>query len=206
MRSKDVTAAIDYGADAVGFVLASPSSQRNLTLGMARKMMDVVPVFVTKVAVTSSTEIKTIQKICSTLRPDGLQLHQHTHKLVSMIRKAHPEIGLILATAIRDRSSILQVERSTKWADAVLADSPSSTGMGGTGRKHDWVITALLRRKISPHPLILAGGLTPGNVRIAVRKVKPFAVDVSTGVEHRIGVKDHNKIKEFIMNAKDVLG
>jgi phosphoribosylanthranilate isomerase len=205
MRSEDVAAAIDYGADAVGFVLASPSSRRNITLNKGRKMMNAVPVFATKVAVTSSNEIKTIRKICSTLRPDALQLHQHNHMLLRKIRKMHPETELILATAIRDSSSIQQAERSAKWADAVLADTPSSTDIGGTGRKHDWAITALLRHRIFPHPLILAGGLTPENVGVAIRKIKPFAVDVSTGVEQRIGVKDHSKIREFIINAKEAV-
>jgi phosphoribosylanthranilate isomerase len=77
--------------------------------------------------------------------------------------------------------------------------------MGGTGKTHDWHLTALIRNAIHPHPLILAGGLTSKNVRRAIYEVRPFAVDVSSGVEKRVGVKDHEKIREFVMNAKEGL-
>jgi len=63
-------------------------------------------------------------------------------------------------------------------------------------------MTATLRKRIRPHPLILAGGLTPRNVRLAIEEVRPYGVDVSSGVERTIGVKDHRKIREFIVNAK----
>ena len=201
MRSKDVMAALEYGADAVGFVVGSPSSRRNLSLSAARRLMKKVGIFATRVAVTSSLEAKTIRKIGSKLSPDALQLHQYDPELIRMIRRSHPEIQLILATAVRHRSSIVQAKRTSRYSDAVLADTPSITGIGGTGRTHDWELSATLREAIYPHPLILAGGLTPSNVRLAIRKVDPFAVDVSTGVEERIGVKDHLKIREFIMNA-----
>jgi phosphoribosylanthranilate isomerase len=75
--------------------------------------------------------------------------------------------------------------------------------MGGTGRTHDWHLTATLRDKIYPRPLILAGGLTPINVQQAIKEVRPFAVDVSSGVEKTIGVKDRNKIRNFIKKAKE---
>ncbi len=202
MRSKDVQAALNSGADAVGFVVGSPSSPRNLSLSEASKLMKPVPVFATKVTVTSSQDAKAIRKICSTLNPDALQLHKHSPDLIRTIRRTHPGIQLILATAVRDNSSVVNAKRTSRYSDAVLADTPSSTGMGGTGRTHDWKLTAVLRSKIYPHPLILAGGLTPSNVRVAIRNVKPFAVDVSSGVEERIGVKDHAKIREFIMNAR----
>jgi phosphoribosylanthranilate isomerase len=75
--------------------------------------------------------------------------------------------------------------------------------MGGTGRVNDWQLAAKIRSAIAPHPLILAGGLTTKNVKVAIKRVKPFAVDVSSGVERSAGLKDHGKIREFIMNAKE---
>ena len=86
-----------------------------------------------------------------------------------------------------------------------MADSLGADGMGGTGRTHDWNLTARIREGISPDPLILAGGLTPGNVELAIVKVKPYAVDVSSGVESRIGMKDPVKIRSFIRNAKETI-
>ncbi len=205
MRPKDVTAALENGADAVGFVVASPSSRRNLSMAKAHRLMRAVPLFTTKVAVTSAHDPKSINKICSKLKPNALQLHQHTPSLGRFLRRRYPQTRLILATAIRDGSAVIRAKRTSHYSDAVLADTPSATGMGGTGRAHDWELTASLRDEIYPHPLILAGGLTPSNVRLAIRKVRPFAVDVSTGVEKAIGVKDHDKIRKFIMNAKESL-
>lgn len=203
MRQKDVDTAVDNGADAVGFVVGSPSSRRNLSLAEARSLMKRVPIFATKVAVTSSKDSKNIRRICSALNPDALQLHRYNPKLIQMIRRTHPEIELILATAIRDLSSVLRAKRTSSYSNAVLADTPSIIGMGGTGRTHDWSLTASLRQKIHPHPLILAGGLTPSNVQLAIKKVKPYAVDVSSGVEESMGVKDHVKVRKFINNAKE---
>ena len=203
MRPMDVRTALDSGADALGFVVSSPSSPRNLSLNAAHRLMKNVPVFATKVAVTSANDMKTVAKICFKLEPDALQLHRYQQQLVGLIRRKHPQTKLILARAISDRSSLRLPSWATRESDAILADSPSRSGMGGTGRSHDWNLTATVRDGIYPHPLILAGGLTPINVQQAIRKVRPFAVDVSSGVEKTIGVKDRNKIRNFIKKAKE---
>jgi phosphoribosylanthranilate isomerase len=204
MRPQDVTAALDSGADALGFVVGSPSSPRNLELSEARRLMEPIPLFATKVAVTSATDPRTVLKLCSKLKPDAVQLHQYGKQMIQSIRKKGPDTRIILATPIRDHSSIRKATETSNYSDAVLADTAGSGPMGGTGRTHDWRLTASLRNRIYPHPLILAGGLNPGNVRSAIRKVNPFAVDVSTGVEKRIGMKDNGKIRAFINNAKGV--
>jgi len=201
-RPCDVEAAIQYGADALGFVVGTTSSARNLTITRAKKLMKEVPVFNVKVAVTSSMDLKTLRKISDILRPDALQLHNHNTTIVKTMRHHNPHLPLILAAQI-DGKSIAYAKRVSKYSDAIIADSPSNTGMGGTGRTHDWALTSQIRDKIYPRPLILAGGLTPINVRSAIRKVRPYAVDVSGGVEKTKGVKDHMKMKEFIMNAKE---
>lgn len=202
MRSEDVKIAVDSGADAVGFVVGSPKSPRNLALMKARKLMKAVPIFSARVAVTSANDPKSVLNICSKLKPDAIQLHQHRRELVRLIRRHHPGTSIILATAIRKRDSVAQASRASAYSDAVLADTPNTAGLGGTGRVHNWTLTAVVRGRIYPHPLILAGGLTPRNVGQAIRRVKPYAVDVSTGVEKRIGMKDHVKVMEFIKNAK----
>jgi phosphoribosylanthranilate isomerase len=201
-RSCDLEAAIRYGADALGFVVGTTSSPRNLTFNRAKKLIKQVPVFNTKVAVTSSMDLKTLRKISDILRPDALQLHNHNKTIVKNLRNHNPHLSLILATQI-DGKSPAYAKRVSKYSDAIIADSPSNTGMGGTGRTHDWGLTSQIRDGIYPRPLILAGGLTPINVRSAIRKVRPYAVDVSGGVEETKGVKDHMKMKEFIMNAKE---
>jgi len=202
-REKDVQAALDNGADAVGFVVASPDSPRNLSLSKARKLAQSVPIFVSKVAVTITGDIRVVKEICSTLHPNALQLYSHNAHLVHRIRISYPETKVILATGIRDKASILEATGAVKNSDAILADTPGNKGMGGTGHVHDWKLTATLRKRIYPHPLILAGGLNAQNVRLAIKEVAPYGVDVSSGVERAIGIKDHEKIREFITNAKE---
>ena len=203
MRSKDVKVVVDQGADALGFVVASPSSPRTLSLARAQTLMKGAPIFLTRVAMTSAHDRKTIFKISTKLKPDALQLHNYSGSLVGALRKADERLRFILATPIQGMQSRETARITSSYSDAVLADTPSSGGMGGTGKVHDWGLTATIRKEIYPHPLILAGGLTPDNVKAAIRKVRPFAVDVSTGVEKKLGVKDHEKIREFIMNAKE---
>ncbi len=116
MRLSDVSAALNEGADAVGFVVESPSSPRNLPLTKAQKLMKAVRVFSTKVAVTSAHDPKRIAVICSKLKPDILQLHYHTPALVHMLRKKQPATGLILATGVRDILSLGQARRMSNYA------------------------------------------------------------------------------------------
>jgi phosphoribosylanthranilate isomerase len=203
MRAQDVASALDSGTDAVGFVVSCPSSPRNLSLSKAQNLMKQVSLFTTKVAVTSVEDTRSIDKICSKLRPDALQLHQYQQHLLRYIKRKHSGVRLILARGVKDHSSVELAGWTLNSSDAILADSPGSNGMGGTGRTHNWDLTAALRDGIYPHPLILAGGLTSSNVQQAIRKVKPFAVDVSSGVEKDIGVKDPVKISNFIRNAKE---
>jgi len=203
MRQVDVEAAIKYGADAVGFIVGVPSSPRNLGIGRANKLMKLVPAFNLKVAVTSSTDLKTLRKISDTLQPDALQLHNHNKTIIRNIQKHDPHLRLILGVQVENESSITYAKHASKYSDAIIADSPSRTGRGGTGLTHDWILTTRIRKAINPHPLILAGGLTTTNVQSAIRTVGPYAVDVSGGVEKTKGVKDHMKMKEFIINAKE---
>ena len=203
MRPQDIEAASKHGADAVGFVVETHISRRNLRLEEAKRLIKNVPVFMSKIAVTSTSDLKVLQEIVTRLHPDALQVHGCDLRTANNIRKKNPGLSIILATPIRDANSISKAETTTGYSDAVMADSPSEMGMGGTGRIHDWKLTARLRNRIYPHPLILAGGLTPNNVKSAIKEVRPYGVDVSSGVERTIGVKDHRKMKEFIKRAKE---
>jgi phosphoribosylanthranilate isomerase len=202
-RINDVKAALDQGVDALGFVVATPASPRNLQIKAAKKLINIVPVYVSSVAVTANADPKTLQKICVALRPNALQMHQHNSKLISALRKKNPGMKFIAVTAIRNSQSINEAQGTVKYTDAVLADSQNKLGLGGSGKVHDWRLTRKLRDRIHPSPLILAGGLTPNNVEIAMRRVRPYAVDVSTGVELRTCVKDHYKMMKFIKLVKE---
>ena len=93
--------------------------------------------------------------------------------------------------------------KNIKFFDAVLLDSTAEGKLGGTGIIHNWKASYQFKKKIYPKPLILAGGLTPENIGEAISVVRPYAVDVSTGVEQRPGVKDANKIYQFIKKVRD---
>jgi len=134
MRKEDVQAAIDSGADAVGFVVQSPSSRRNLQLIKAKRLIRSVPVFATKVAVTSAEGWKAVRKICSTIHPDALQLYQHDPRVIRKIRGTHPDIEVILATGMHDRASINEAVRTSRLSNAVLADTPGKNEMGALAR------------------------------------------------------------------------
>jgi phosphoribosylanthranilate isomerase len=203
MRRVDVEAALDNGADAVGFIVGTPTARRNLQLETARRLMKNVPILASKIAVTTSLNLKLLERIYKTLTPDALQLHKYDENTVRMLRRKNPELKIIISTPIRDHRSIFEAEQAAKSSDAIHADTASHVVSGGTGKTHDWKLSAQLRKRIYPHPLILAGGLNATNVRLAIRTVRPYAVDVSSGVETTIGVKDHHEMKMFIKNAKE---
>jgi phosphoribosylanthranilate isomerase len=103
---------------------------------------------------------------------------------------------VIHAVAVNDQAG--EVLPSAVRCDAVLTDSCVPGAHGGTGKPHNWNVSRAIKELIAPTPLILAGGLTPGNVRAAIETVRPYAVDVSSGVEARAGIKDPAKIRAFI--------
>jgi phosphoribosylanthranilate isomerase len=199
--NEDLATAVEAGADAVGFVVNVPSSPRNLTPEKAEKIMKNTPVFVKNVVVAVPKILYELIEIYKRLRPDILQIHGHNLP-DSVIREKLANTRLIRAVQANSDGVVEDAVKAAKAFDAVLVDSFVSGKFGGTGRVHE--LSRRVKRLIHPKPLILAGGLNPENVRDAVRAVQPYAVDVSTGVESRLGVKDPEKVFSFIRNAKEV--
>ena len=200
-RLEDLHAAVEAGADALGFIIDVPQSPRNLPIDEARKIMKETPIFVERIAVTVFRSIEHTLRICRELRPDAIQIHGE--KLDGRwIRKLLDEIPIIRAVNVASEETLKTVSLEAKFFDAILADSHVSGKYGGTGITHDWNLSRKLRELIRPKPLILAGGLRPENVREAILSVRPFAVDVSTGVEKQPGVKDRDKIISFIREVR----
>ena len=202
-RKEDLDAAATAGADAVGFVVGVASSPRNIALEKAEKLIRQVPPFVKSVLVTvpkSIDEFETYEK----LNPDAIQIHGENLHAAASVRLKIPNTLLIGAVNANLANVLNVVSTTAKIFDAVLLDSFADGRYGGTGIVHDWELSKRVKQVIHPKPLILAGGLNPENVAEAVRTVQPYAVDVSSGVERQPGIKDHQKIVEFIKNAKDV--
>ena len=203
-REEDLAVAVAAGADAVGFLVGVPSSPRNLTLERAEMLLRQVPIFVDRVVVTAPQSIDELAEICEGLKPTAIQIHGKKNFDASEIRERIKDIRLIKTVYVTEDALNETVIEELKACDAVLLDSFIKGQYGGTGRVHDWTISRQIREAVAPLPVILAGGLKPENVKEAVQTVQPYAVDVASGVELRPAVKDHEKIRAFVENAKEI--
>ncbi len=202
-RAKDLEAAVSAGADAVGFIVGVPASTRNLPLEKAARLVKQVPVFTFSVLVMVPGDLDDLTEAYEMIRPDSLQVHGDGVPSVEEIREVIPEPTLIKGIRSEPGEALRAAEEASAF-DAVLLDTFSPGRHGGTGMTHDWRISEKIRKNLRPRRFILAGGLNPSNVQEAIRTVKPYAVDVSTGVESRPGVKDHERIASFIENVRKV--
>ncbi|MGB9825129.1 MAG: phosphoribosylanthranilate isomerase [Desulfofundulus sp.] len=185
--------AAEAGADALGFVFAP--SPRRITPSLARRICRELPPFITRVGVFVDAPLEEVRAVAEYCGLDVIQLHgneppDYCHSLGRRVIKAF-RVGVELDP----------VELARYPVDAILLDSYVVGQKGGTGQPFDWQLAASL--KIA-RPLILAGGLRPDNVGRAVAMVKPYGVDVSSGVEKdgQPGKKDPDKIRRFIAAAK----
>ena len=189
-NESDLKAAVEAGADAVGFVIEAPNSPRNLSLKKGKALIKKCPPFVSSVVITLANDRLT--EIDDMLRPDCLQVYSARKKDLEGVSS---KVIHSLVVGVADEKEILRV---SNLSDALLLDSGH-----GSGRVHDWSLSKKICSKVDK-PVILAGGLTPDNVREAIDKVRPFGVDCSTGVEAFPGKKDRGLVKRFVKNARDI--
>ncbi|MCX8171127.1 MAG: phosphoribosylanthranilate isomerase [Candidatus Bathyarchaeota archaeon] len=200
-RLEDIYICVRAGADALGFIVDVPSSPRNISLDRAKQLIKATPPFVTRTVVTVFKNAEQVFKIHSELKPDIIQLHGNPPS-AEVFQEIFERIRVIGAINISQNTPLDEILRLINSFDAVLVDSHVSGMYGGTGVAHDWSVSRRIRDMIYPKPLILAGGLKPENVRSAILMVKPFAVDVSSGVEAQPGIKDENKVVSFIEEVR----
>jgi len=203
-REEDLAFAVAAGADAVGFLVGVPSSPRNLTLERAERLLRQVPIFVDSVVVMAPPNINGLVEICEGLKPTAIQIHGKKNFDASEIRERIKDTRLIKTVYVTKDALKETVIEDLKTFDAVLLDSFTKGQYGGTGRVHDWTLSRQIKEAVAPLPVILAGGLKPENVKEAILTVQPYAVDVASGVELRPAVKDHEKIRAFVENAKEI--
>lgn len=202
-RKHDVRACVSEGADELGFVLGFPSSPRNISIAKAKELFQEVPEGIRKIVVTYEDDHEYLLKVVHELKPDGLQLHGKSSvpPKVGIERKF---LQLTKSLEIASETSVEKARRVAAHYHRLHLDSLTENKMGGTGKTHDWTISRMIRDSVRPCPVMLAGGLASDNVKTAIQTVKPDFVDVSSGVETRPGIKDHEKITLFIVNAKAV--
>jgi len=193
-RVDDAMIAANAGADAIGLVFYAPSP-RALTITQAQQIVAAIPPFVSVVGLFVNATQNEIEAVLSKVRLDILQYHGDE------TASDCQQINLPYYKAIRVKAdtNLLQCEAEFKSANALLLDTYSETAVGGTGQVFDW---NLIPNNLTK-PVILAGGLTADNVALAIQQVRPYAVDVSGGVEQNKGIKDAAKIAAFMRGVSN---
>lgn len=191
----DVRAAVDAGADALGFIVdVDVDTPREITPATAEELIETVPPFVTTTLVTMPDSAAQAVTLAELVGADAIQ----THGLPP------GDVAVVIADfrgAVVPAVSTDEVEAYANVGHALLVDTPSDGGGGGTGETHDWAATRAATAELD-RPVVLAGGLTPENVTDAIAAVDPYAVDVASGVEREGGVKDHDAVRAFVRRAR----
>jgi phosphoribosylanthranilate isomerase len=203
-RSEDLKIAMDAGADLIGFIIGVTSSQRNLDLTKAKELISKVNDDVKSVSVTVFKTKEELIKICDEVETDYLQIHGNFQSILKSLPETLSKERVIGVINGRNQDAKELAVIVSDTFHTILLDSTTHNRLGGTGITHDWNISRMIRDTIYPNHLILAGGLTPENVQDAIEKVRPYGVDVSTGIEQKPGIKDHKKIFDFISRVKEM--
>ena len=192
---QDAKVAIDEGVDAIGLVFCE-NSPRYINISRAKEIVENTTPFVNCVGLFVDAEKEYINNVLKEVALDTLQFHgQESEQACALYNKPYIK-------AIRMNENINLLEEAEKYfsAHALLLDTYIEGLLGGTGIVFDW---DLIPKDIAK-PIILAGGLNASNVKDAIKKISPYAVDVSGGVEAEKGKKDPSKIKEFINEVMNV--
>jgi len=192
-RVEDALSAVRLGVHAIGFVFW-PKSARYITPDSVREIVPALPPFVTTVGVYVNPTQEWVEE---TAEAGGLSLLQF-HGDESPEFCGQFSLPYIKAIRVREGVDLLQYTARYRHAKGLLLDTYTAGMPGGTGHVFDW---KLIPQDLSL-PLILSGGLNPGNVLQAIRQTRPWAVDVSSGVEAAKGIKDEKKISAFMQGVR----
>ena len=191
-RLEDALRAVEQGADAIGLVFYAPSP-RNLSINHAAEIAKQIPAFVTVVGLFVNAEARFINEVISKVKLDLLQFHGDE----TPAECARYSLPFIKAIRVKSSTNLVQYAQDFAEARALLLDAYTEGVVGGTGHVFDW---NLIPKKLTK-PVILAGGLDADNVADAIAQVKPYAVDVSGGVELSKGIKDAAKLAVFMQQV-----
>lgn len=193
-RFEDVDYINELKVDYAGFVFAQ--SPRRIDLDLAKKLAARINGGIRKVGVFVNEKRDVVNRICSELGLDVIQFHgdEHPDDFLGY------DVEVWKAVRVKDKASLTVVHEYS--VDGILMDASAVGKYGGTGQSFDWNVLNGVRLNVK---LILAGGLNPDNVYLAIKKVKPYAVDVSSGVETD-GYKDFEKMKRFVERVRNFGG
>lgn len=191
-RAEDAQAAIDLGVDALGFVLVA-QSPRAITPQRAYEIRRTLPSTIRAVALLRDPSEAQVRVALAELKPDLFQFHGHEDEAFC----AQFGVPYLKAVSMAQPQGLAAHAKRYASAAALLLDSHGADGMGGTGHVFDWSLVQTVNK-----PLILAGGLTPQNVAAGIARVRPYAVDVSSGIESAPGVKNFEKMRDFVQAVR----
>ena len=193
-RLEDAQFAVACGANALGFVFW-PDSPRSIDPARARAIAAVLPPFVTPVGVFVNQPAEYVNEVAAAVGLGVVQLHgDESIEFAASLRR--PVLKAMALNAMTLNHAI------DRWPAGmmVLLDAHDPVRRGGTGRTIDWTAAASVAAR---RPIVLAGGLTPDNVAGAIEQVRPFGIDVSSGVEAAPGVKDHGRLRQLFDAIRD---
>ena len=189
---KDAFLAVESGADAIGFIFYK-MSPRNISQKEAKEIILQLPPFIETVGVFVNETSDKINRIAEQCKLNSIQLHgEESPALCRRVKRK-----VIKAFRVKNADSLKSI--ASYDVSGFLLDSYNDVSKGGTGQVFDWNLALRVKKQ---GPVILAGGLNPYNIFTAIHRVKPYGVDVCSGVEKSPGIKDHEKIREFIKSVR----
>ena len=198
----DAHLVVASGADMLGLIVDVPvQTPRKVTLDVAAVLAKAVGDAIPVVTVLAPSSAKDVARVVQRVQPFAVQLHGlEPPTLLKAVRTALPEVKLIKTVHVDAGGTIHGELPDTELVDFILLDTFSAQ-LGGTGAKHNWSASKAIVDQ-SPVPVILSGGLSHVNVAEAIRRVKPYGVDVASGVESAPGRKSVEKVVQFVRNAR----
>ena len=195
-RLEDAVAAVNYGVDALGFILYGPSP-RYISVEKAKGICDTLPPFVDRVGVVVNEELDRLVSLAETVGFSYLQLHgDESVYYCEQLRKNLPHVKLLKAFRVGELSTTENFTPYEDCVDGFLLDTwVKGDKRGGTGESFDW---SILGRLVLRLPVVLAGGLNEENIGAAIASVNPYAVDINSGVESAPGIKDHRLLQRVM--------
>ena len=194
-RAEDALSAANNGADAIGLVFYQ-RSPRHVNVAQAKLLAGTLPPFVTVVGLFVNAEAAFVREVLANVPLDMLQFHgDETPEYCAQFDRPY-----LKAIRVKAGVDLLQCASDFRSAKGLLLDAHAEGIPGGTGTAFDWTLIP----KQLPLPVILSGGLDAENVATAIKQVRPYAVDVSSGVEAGKGIKDAAKVAAFINEVKQI--
>ena len=204
-RPQDIDAAVHSGADAIGLVFYPPS-KRAVSVEQAVVLRRRIPAFVSAVALFVNPQPSDVQHVLDYVRPDLLQFHgDESPEFCASFNRPYMKAFRVGGQGLATPEAVLAQARLYQEAGAWLFDA-YSVGYGGSGLTFDPRLLSAVFSATDTPPVVIAGGLTPETVAGAVRDIRPFAVDVSSGIEDSPGVKNYARMLAFVDQVSSVKG